>query len=166
VRSRARRRRFGVAAVAAGLAGIAAADTLWWPGGVDRADVVPAGACVGSVAERVVPVWARTGFSDPEPVATYAIGQGGDMVAILFGRALHAPVDPAENNKVLWVPRVGGAGPLHIRAVLQGSDETADVDLPGVGPSYVDMPRAGCWRMTLTWDGHQDVVELPYVGAG
>ena len=66
-------------------------------------------------------------------------------------------------NKVLWVPRAGGSGRLHIHARLEGTDVIADVDLPdGAGPSYVDLPRAGCWRMELAWAGHHDTIDLPY----
>jgi hypothetical protein len=89
------------------------------------------------------------------------------MVAILFGGQLHSPPDPEVNNKILWVSRMGsGDGPLHLHARLEGSDLTTDLDLPGgVGPSYVDMPRAGCWRMELTWGDHRDTIDLPYAAA-
>jgi hypothetical protein len=121
-------------------------------------------ACASSVAPRVVPVWARTGFSDPEPVVPYALGEHGDVVAILFGGQLFSPEAAEVGNKVLWVARVGAGGPMHIHARLEGSHLTADVDLPdGPGPSYVDMPRAGCWQMDLTWGGGRDAINLPYV---
>jgi hypothetical protein len=33
----------------------------------------------------------------------------------------------------------------------------------GPGPSYVDAPSAGCWRLTLTWSGRSDTLDLAYV---
>jgi len=32
----------------------------------------------------------------------------------------------------------------------------------GPGPSYVNMPSPGCWRMTLTWSGYRDSLDLDY----
>jgi hypothetical protein len=165
VTARARRRRTGVGAASAALTGVIVAGGLWWTGHrPEQPATVSASACATSVAPRVVPEWARAGFTDPQPVIPYALGHRGDMVAILFGGQLHSPPDPTVNNKVLWVSRVGGGGTLHIHARLEGSDLTTDVDLPaGAGPSYVDMPRAGCWRMDLTWSGKHDTIDLPYV---
>jgi hypothetical protein len=60
------------------------------------------------------------------------------------------------------VARVG-YGPLHIRAQLQGTSQTVTTDLPnGPGPSYVNMPAAGCWQMSLTWSGYHDTIALEY----
>jgi hypothetical protein len=73
---------------------------------------------------------------------------------------VHQP--PGVHNKVLWVAR-GGYGPLHIRAQLQGTSRTVTRLLPnGPGPSYVNMPAAGCWQMSLTWSGHHDTIALRY----
>ena len=32
----------------------------------------------------------------------------------------------------------------------------------GPGPSIIDLPAAGCWRMALTWSGHSDSIDLRY----
>jgi hypothetical protein len=32
----------------------------------------------------------------------------------------------------------------------------------GPGPSYVDLPGAGCWRLQLRWGGRRDVLDLAY----
>jgi hypothetical protein len=34
---------------------------------------------------------------------------------------------------------------------------------PAPGPSIVDLPAAGCWRMTLRWGTYTDTISLPYV---
>jgi hypothetical protein len=33
----------------------------------------------------------------------------------------------------------------------------------GPGPSGVDLPRAGCWRLRLRWSGHTDRLDVRYV---
>jgi len=32
----------------------------------------------------------------------------------------------------------------------------------GPGPSIVDLPQAGCWRLRLTWSGAIDTLDLVY----
>ena len=32
----------------------------------------------------------------------------------------------------------------------------------GPGPSIVDLPTAGCWRITASWSGQRDRLELDY----
>ena len=34
---------------------------------------------------------------------------------------------------------------------------------PAPGPSIVDLPRPGCWRMKLRWGTYTDMITLPYV---
>ena len=161
VRTAARRRRSARVLVAAGVAVVLAAAGGWWAGRGDA--VVPAtSACEGSVRERVLPEWARTGFSDPEPVMPYATGRRGEVVAILFG-PLRSPAAPGTNAKILWVARDGGVGPLRISARLEGTDVVEDVVLPnGAGPSSVPMPRPGCWLLDLTWTGGHDSLALAW----
>jgi hypothetical protein len=35
----------------------------------------------------------------------------------------------------------------------------------GPGPSLVDLPSPGCWRLTLTWSGRRDSLDLRYLPA-
>jgi hypothetical protein len=98
----------------------------------------------------------------------HVMGVQGKIVAILWARhgALHAPPLASPANKILWVSRldVQPGAPLTIRATLTGSDRTATRELPnGPGPSYVNLPAAGCWTLDLSWSGHRDQVELRYV---
>jgi hypothetical protein len=160
VRAAARRHR-ATRVLAAAAAVVLAAAGGWW---ADRGDaVVPArSACEGSVRDRVLPEWARTGFSDPAPVASYATGLRGELVAILFG-PLQSPPLAGADPKILWVARDGGVGPLRISARLEGTDVVEDVVLPdGAGPSVVEMPRPGCWLLDLTWSGGQDSLALAW----
>ena len=113
----------------------------------------------------MLPVWARTGFSDPEPSGfPYVMGRDGQIVAILFGYPLTAPPAPEQSNKILWVPRdTSGPGPLRIEASLDGTDVRASRQIPeGPGPSGVDLPRPGCWHLVLHWPGHTDALDLRY----
>jgi hypothetical protein len=161
VRIRARRRRTASLSAAAAVAVVVLGSVMAWQRGAGDTGVTGA-ACAGAVAERELPEWATTGFTDPHPVMPYAVSRSGDIVAILFGR-LSAPPDAQLNNKVLWVSRASSGIPVVIHARLEGTDVTADTVLPGgLGPSTVNMPRPGCWRMELSWPSGQDEIVLPY----
>jgi hypothetical protein len=110
----------------------------------------------------VLPTWARGGFTGGLP-SRFVVGDDHEIVAVPFGKLrVHQPYDV--HNKVLWVARPGtGTGPLHIRAHLEGtSDAVTRTLIHGPGPSYVNMPAAGCWEMTLRWSGNRDTVALRY----
>jgi hypothetical protein len=118
-----------------------------------------------NVRTDVLPPWARTGFSDPEPSGIpYVMGSNGQIIGVLFGFPLRAPPSPEHGNKILWVPRaVDGPGPLLIDARLDGSDLRVTRTVPeGPGPSGVDLPRPGCWHLQLRWPGAVDAVDLRY----
>ena len=133
-----------------------------------REDVVA--PCAAVVHHGVLPVWMRGGFSGPKPRVPYVLGKHGAIGGVLFGFPLNAPPAQHKNNKILWVPRrlSKSVAPLWIR--LQRMDGTRPVGAPvrriittGPGPSYVDAPSAGCWRLTLSWSGRRDTLDLAYV---
>src|SRR5260221_2618972 len=98
----------------------------------------------------------------------YVRGPQGNSGAILWARrgALHSPPLANRANKILWVSRLAlrPSAPLIIRATLNGTHRSAERVIPyGPGPSYVDLPTAGCWTLNLSWSGHRDRVELRYV---
>ena len=117
----------------------------------------------------VLPDWARAGFSDAEPMARHEVGRSGEIAAVIFGFPLVVPPRADGANKILWVPRQTTiADRLDISA--QRMDGTAAIGAPveqvvtgGPGPSYVDLPQAGCWRLTLTWADQTDTLDLEYV---
>lgn len=130
-------------------------------------------ACAETVRRDVLPAWARTGFSDPSPSGIpYVLGRKGEILGVIFGYPLKSPPDAQRNNKILWVARgvadgeraPDGASPdLRIEARLAGSTEVVRREVAGgPGPSIVDLPRAGCWRVTLTWWNHTDTLDLHY----
>jgi hypothetical protein len=100
----------------------------------------------------------------------HVMGEQGNIVAILWARrdALHSPPLANQGNKILWVSRLAlrPSAPLTIQAALNGARRTAERVIPyGPGPSYVNLPAAGCWTLNLSWSGHRDRVELRYVAS-
>ena len=128
------------------------------------------GRCHSAVRHGVLPTWARAGFSDPRPRMPHVIGRSGDIAAILFGYPLLSPPAESRANKILWVSRIPlkrgsdlriraqrmrGAKPVgrHVVRVIRG----------GPGPSYVNLPAHGCWRLSLRWSGHSDELDLAFL---
>ncbi|XVU29000.1 hypothetical protein ACQPZJ_18640 [Actinoplanes sp. CA-054009] len=112
-----------------------------------------------------LPDWARAGFSWDGSGMPHVFGERGEILAVVFGAPLKSP--PAEDraNKILWVAResVEPGGDLVVSAVLDGTDVRAEQKVAGgPGPSLVDLPRAGCWHLTLTWSGRTDTMDLIY----
>ncbi|MEJ7648276.1 MAG: hypothetical protein WKF57_04370 [Nakamurella sp.] len=87
---------------------------------------------------------------------------------MLFGYPLTVPKRANRDNKILWVSRlpVDGRG-LSIDAQLNGVDAVIHREVGfGGGQSIIDLPRPGCWRLTLRWGGGLvDVVDVPYEAA-
>ncbi len=117
----------------------------------------------------VLPEWARSGFSDAEPIVRHEVGRSGEIAAIIFRSPLVVPPPTDGGNKILWVSRQSTiADRLDISA--QRMDGTAAIGgsvqrivTGGPGPSYVDVPEAGCWRFTLSWADRTDSLDLEYV---
>ncbi len=164
VRRRASRGRSRVLAAAAAVTLLAGAGVALaaWPDG-EPAPPVTASTC-GPVETGVLPEWARAGFSEPEPSGIpFVRSQDGDLVAILFGHPLASPPVPGRSNKVLWVPRVAPGEEVRATARLDGTGPAVAVDVPAfLGPSGIDLPSPGCWRVDVSWDGVTRSVHLPY----
>jgi hypothetical protein len=135
--------------------------------GASSPAAAPAGAgCGTDFTPRRLPVWARTGFTPPTQRVPYVLGDGGDIVAILWADhdPLSAPPRADRNNKILWASPYGGT--LRIEATRSGSDQTVVRTVPGgPGPSIIDLPAPGCWSLDLTWGGHHDHLRLGYAPA-
>jgi hypothetical protein len=121
------------------------------------------------VHEGVLPTWARTGFSDKRPVMPYAVGASNRIAAIVFGYPLLSPPSRTRNNKILWVSHapLRPMSDLTIRAQrMVGTRAVGPVVLRtvdyGPGPSIIDLPAAGCWRLGLSWSGTTDTLDLRY----
>lgn len=132
--------------------------------GTSGTPVTGGASCVDPVPTRVLPAWARSGFSDPEPRMPYVRGDHGDIVAILFAQPLSAPPAADHNNKILWVSPYADGSSLRITASLEDGSAPVTREVGGgPGPSIVDLPRAGCWHLTLEWAGRTDTLDLAYV---
>ena len=120
-------------------------------------------ACGSPVDTGPLPEWARAGFSGDSSMP-HVMGDRGDIVAAIFGYPLAVTRPEGSNNKILWVARVSGAlGDLVIDAKLDGSDASATRSVTGgPGPSIIDLPRSGCWHLTLSWPDHTDTMDLVY----
>ena len=146
-------------AAAAAAAGSGAASG--WPG--------PQRPCVAPTAFGVLPTWARAGFSSPRPRLPHVIGRGGEIAALLFGYPLASPPAARRNNKILWVSRSAPAHPTALWIRAQRMVGARAVGRPvtrlvqgGPGPSIVNLPAAGCWRLRLAWAGRTDTLDLRY----
>jgi hypothetical protein len=65
-------------------------------------------------------------------------------------------------NKVLWVSRIPQTTDLTIEAHPVGSTEDVSLGAIPLGPSIVDVPHTGCWRLTLRRSGKVDTVDIRY----
>jgi hypothetical protein len=122
-------------------------------------------ACAPTVSDDELPVWARSGFSGDVHIP-HVLGERGDIVAVLFGYPLTQPPREGVSNKILWVSRepVTPGDTLRIEARLDATGAPVSRGVAGgPGPSIVDLPQAGCWRLALNWSGRIDSVDLRYV---
>jgi hypothetical protein len=128
-----------------------------------------ASACASQVRTAVIPAWARTGFSDPRPRMPYELGHAGNIAAIVWGFPLLSPPPRTHNNKILWVSRVTIQPGSDLRIAAQRMQGTHPLGatvsrtvMGGPGPSIINLPASGCWRLTLRWSGRVDSLDLDY----
>jgi hypothetical protein len=124
------------------------------------------------VLRGVLPVWARSGFSEAEPRVPHVLGRAGTITGILFGFPLRAPRPIGHSNKILWVSKLENVPITDLRISAQRMSGTQRLGAPvlrvlqgGPGPSIVNLPRPGCWRLTLRWSRHADWLDLTYLAA-
>ena len=123
------------------------------------------GSCSATVLRGELPVWARGGFHGSFRVP-HRIANDGTIAAILFGDPLSSPESKLRANKVLWVQRrrEAGADMIFIRARLVGGTSTAYRRL-ALGPSYLNLPAVGCWRLSLRFGSQSDTLDLLYTAS-
>jgi hypothetical protein len=125
--------------------------------------------CRPVVNMGVLPEWARDGFSDPKPRMPHVLGSSNRIVAIVFGYPLLSPPGEQRSNKILWVSRrpIQPLSDLRISAQrMQGSQAIGPVVrrtvIGGPGPSIIDLPAPGCWRLALHWSGRAGTLDLRF----
>jgi hypothetical protein len=126
-------------------------------------------ACHAEVNRGELPIWARGGVSGPRPRIPHTLGRSGRIAAILFGYPVRSPPAADRSNKILWVSRTIPAAPAALWIRAQRMETAAAIGAPvrrivagGPGPSIIDLPEAGCWRLILTWSGRRDSLDLAY----
>jgi hypothetical protein len=99
----------------------------------------------------------------------FAIGRKGEIAALVFGYPLLSPPSARRTNKILWVARRPAPALADLRIRAQRTVGTRRVGRVvtrtvqgGPGPSIIDLPAPGCWRLTLRWSSRVDVVDLRY----
>ena len=127
-------------------------------------------ACQAHVPLRLLPMWARAGFSGPKPRMPYVLGKDGKIAAIQWADPLVSPPSGRYNNKILWVTRRPSAPGSDLQISAQRLVGNTLVGRPvhrtvtgGPGPSIVNLPSAGCWQLRLRWSGRSDTLDLRYV---
>jgi hypothetical protein len=98
----------------------------------------------------------------------YALASNDAAGAFLFAGPLRAghPDNPA--NKILWIVRFPRRGhTLKITARLSTNPQDvvhiqrpADSSPGEIYPSYVDLPKPGCWRLSLAWGPHRATIDV------
>ncbi|WP_230686518.1 hypothetical protein [Catellatospora vulcania] len=123
------------------------------------------GCAATKVENGPLPDWARAGFSG-DARAVYVLGVQGEIAAVLFGHPLTHDRKDGASNKILWVSREASEpGTLTIKARREGTGEPVLREVSrGPGPSIIDLPGPGCWRLYLSWPGHTDTMDLVYAG--
>jgi hypothetical protein len=99
----------------------------------------------------------------------FEIGRRGEIVALLWADPLLAPPPTTHNNKILWVSQMptNGSALLISAQRMTGAKPVGGAVhrqvAGGPGPSIINLPVAGCWRLDLHWSGQSDSLDVDYV---
>jgi hypothetical protein len=125
------------------------------------------GGCGVTILHRgPPPAWAAHS-NPPAAITPHATATGDSAAAFIFGYPLRAGNPRGKRNKILWLLRQPGTGlivratPLHATTPAITVKLTDDAGFETY-PSYVNVPRAGCWHLTLRWAGHTASIDLDY----
>jgi len=165
------RRRASIAAIAASALAVAVIASPR----AARSATAAAGVCVAAPIHRgAPPAWSASAWSSsPGFRLPYSLASG-DSAAAFFWVRLRAgdPSNPA--NKVLWVMRYPRQHtPLRIlarwgasAAVTARSSWPPDSSPGEIYPSYLNLPKPGCWQLTLRWSSHTARLDVEIDPAG
>ena len=91
--------------------------------------------CLSRISFGVLPVWARAGFSDPQPRLPHVVGRAGRIAALVFGYPLLSPPSRVRANKILWVARMSPLSLSSLRISAQRMKGTGSSVVPLRGES-------------------------------
>ncbi len=166
--------RFLVAAMLLVVAGCGSSPAPGAPGPASPGPASPGPAladtpCMAVVDRGPLPAWARTGFTEPDPVEPHVVGRSCEIAAILFGDPLSSPPSADHTNKIPWAARQPSVAAATLGISAQRMDATTRVGAPvgrsvegGPGPSIIDLPEPACWRLSLGWADRTDTLVLAY----
>lgn len=116
------------------------------------------------------PAWTAAAWSDSSPGfrLPYALASDDSAAAFMFANPLRAGHPTNPGNKVLWVVRFPRHGNPLIISARWSTDPSVSVRIrqpanssPGeIYPSAIDLPKPGCWKLTLTWGAHRASINL------
>jgi len=159
-----------LAVVVTAMLGVTASADPASGGGAAETDAHGSLSCQAHVPIKVLPPWARAGFSESVPRMPFVLGMDGSIAAILWANPLQSPPPKSHNNKILWVSRASTRPGSDLRISAQAITRSRPVGQPvqrvvegGPGPSIINLPHAGCYELTLRWSGHTDRLDLEYV---
>jgi len=90
------------------------------------------------------------------------------IAAVLAALALAAGEEPGQQGPVVSRRPIEPPDKLRIRAQRMHGDRPVGEHLVrvidgGPGPSYLNLPTHGCWRLTLRWSGRSDELDLDFL---
>jgi hypothetical protein len=130
----------------------------------------PTGCVPAAVHHGRPPRWTAGAWADSSPGFSppYALASGDAAAAFLFSDPLRPARSKTDADKILWVMRYPRHGqPLTVTAVQPGTGArpvraqwSANAEPGEIYPSSFEVPRPGCWRVTIAWAGHRATVDL------
>jgi hypothetical protein len=116
------------------------------------------------------PRWTAAAWSDSSPGFTlpYALASSDAAGAFFFAHPIRADHPTNPRNKILWIVRSPRDGhPLQItarfgaeRSLVVHSSWPANAEPGEIYPSYLNLPRPGCWALTLAWGAHRASIDV------
>ncbi|MEE3921497.1 hypothetical protein V2I01_34350 [Micromonospora sp. BRA006-A] len=126
---------------------------------------VPA-ACAERLETGRLPDWADAGFTGDTRVRHVSAPGATSWRSCSRTRWCTRAATARTTRSSGWRPagpEPAPRTPLVITATRDGTDTPVVREVAGgPGPSIVDLPAAGCWRLRLDWSGRTDTMDLVY----
>jgi hypothetical protein len=107
---------------------------------------------------------------DTRELERLSAARDGGTAAGLGSSRLLSPPSKKYNNKILWASHESTVPGSDLQISAQRMIGSRPLGAPvsrrvmgGPGPSIIDLPVAGCWRLRLRRSGRTDTIDLRYV---